>query len=116
MVGKKIDQSHKEVARTHGRIADLQIKNGIGRVELKQCRAIRLRLAGLVKKRLQPLINQRRHRALDDEFHQLIRRVIRAGALAGETVEADVDAALRRRIGHRLIFQQLFINRAKLAH
>jgi hypothetical protein len=81
--------------------------------ELDAARVAGERLCPLLESH-DPFLHQRTDRALDDELHQLVRRVVATGALARERVEANGDAVRGVRVRDRLVFEEPLVNGAEL--
>ena len=95
-VGEIVHQIDQEVAGAHGGVADLQLKQPLRRVVFFQtsnrplARGTCLRHApSLGQEPVQARLHQRPDRLLHDQADQIVRRVVAAGALAGEDVRAD---------------------------
>ena len=118
-VGEIVDQTDQEVPGPHGRVADLQLKNLLGRVERCEPRNRPLALRSVCRHspgfRLEGVrarLHERPDRFLDDQPDQVVRRVVAARTLAGEDVGADGHPVA---VGREFVFQQTLVDRAELA-
>ena len=103
---------------TDRRVADLQLKQSLGRVELSQPRghlftagSVFWEWPGFLFESLQARAHQRPDRFLDDQVDQIVRRVIAARSLAGEDVGPDNDLAI---FDGKFMFEQALVYRAEL--
>ena len=103
------------MAGTHGRVADFQVQNGFGRVRRRQAlNAAGRPLLNLGAEGRQAFLNQGFDGFGQHQAHQLVRRVVAAGAFAGEDVEAYCDAP--RLVLRQFVLQQALVDGAKLLH
>ncbi len=119
LVGEPVDQTHEEVSRAHGGIADLQGKDCIRRIEgLEFGKAVRFRaaVAGQPFRRLakarDPLLDERADGALDDQGDQFFRRVVAARYVPGGIVGVDLDRTVVPR--PEAVLQDSLIDRTEL--
>ena len=118
-VGEIVDQADQEVPGPHGRIANLQLKNLLGRVERCEPRnrplalkSVRRHSPGFRLESVRARLHERPDRFLDDQPDQVVRRVVAARTLAREDVGADGHPVA---VGREFVFQQPLVDRAELA-
>ena len=112
--GEIVDQTDQEVPGSHGRIADLQFKNILGRVERCEPRNRPLALKpvcrhspGFRREGVRARLHERPDRFLDDQPDQVVRRVVAARTLAGEDVGADGHPVA---VWREFVFQQTLVD------
>ena len=113
-VGQIVDQADKEVARTHGWIADFEFEQPFSRIESLKLPdpeafllAVFRQVCCPIPERVQACVDQRLKRFPDDQADQLAWRIETARTLARENVGADNDVTL---IANHLMFKQTFVD------
>ena len=108
------------MAASHGRVQDLQIQDGLGRVQLEQFGfplglwpAVALELGGFVFECLETLLGQRLQSPFDDQIDEFLGRKEAAAVLAGVRIGTNDDLVA---VTDRLVLKEALIDRAELLH
>src|SRR5229473_3753707 len=109
------------MSRAHRRVDNLELQYFLSRIDFSEFCQARVLIAAVVgegrgafAEGFKLFAHEGADRALDDERHQLIGRVIAARPLAGKGIEANCNAVGRVFVLDGLVFQQPFVDRAQL--
>ena len=118
LVGHQIDKTHQKVTRPHGRVADLQVKQSVRRVECPDLqkpvmfrKAAAGQLVDLASEGLFAGLDKRLQRLGENQLHQVIRGVVAARTPARKDVRPHRDPAT---ITDYLVFEEALVDRTEL--